>query len=158
MSMPTLQQLLDEYGASHRHRVNKLLHWICVPVIVWTVVALLWSLPFPAALKSQTIPLNWATITLALAQVFYFRLSPRLGLGVLVFIVFLWWLTAIVEAAAPLPLWQIAAGLFVLAWIGQFVGHVFERKRPSFFKDVQFLLIGPAWLMSFLYRRLGLRY
>ena len=156
--MQTLQQLLDEYGASHRNPVNKTLHWICVPVIVWTVIALLWSLPFPARLQSDTIPLNWALVVVVLAQVYYSRLSSSLGLGVLLFNVFLLWLTSIVDATAPIPLWQIALALFVLAWIGQFIGHVHEGKRPSFFKDLQFLLIGPAWLMSFLYQRLGLRY
>lgn len=156
--MQTLQQLLDEYGVSHRHPVNKTLHWICVPVIVWTVVALLWSLPYPAAWQVEGVPLNWATIALVLAQLYYFRLSLQLGFGVLMFNVFLLWLTSIADAAAALPLWQIAVALFVLAWIGQFIGHAVERKKPSFFKDLQFLLIGPAWLLSFLYQRLGLRY
>lgn len=156
--MRTLQQLLDEYGASHRNPVNKTLHWICVPVIVWTVIALLWSLPFPVALQSEAVPVNWATVALVLAQVYYFRLSLQLGLGVLLFNVFLLWLTAIVDNAVPWPLWLVAGALFVVAWVGQFIGHVYERKRPSFFKDLQFLLIGPAWLMSFLYRRLGLEY
>jgi uncharacterized membrane protein YGL010W len=63
-----------------------------------------------------------------------------------------------VDANAPWPLWQIAAVLFVLAWIGQFIGHKIEGKKPSFFKDLQFLLIGPAWLMSFVYRSAGLPY
>ena len=103
-------------------------------------------------------PLNWATVALVLAQLYYFRLSLSLGLGVLLFNVLLLWLTSIVDASAALPLWQIAVGLFVVAWIGQFIGHAIERKRPSFFKDLQFLLIGPAWLMSYLYRRLGLKY
>lgn len=156
--MRTLQQLLDEYGASHRNPVNKTLHWICVPVIVWTVIALLWSLPFPAALQSEAVPVNWATVALVLAQVYYFRLSLQLGLGVLLFNVFLLWLTAIVDNAVPWPLWLVAGALFVVAWVGQFVGHIYERKRPSFFKDLQFLLIGPVWLMSFLYHRLGLEY
>jgi len=48
--------------------------------------------------------------------------------------------------------------LFVLAWIGQFIGHAIEKKRPSFFKDVQFLMIGPMWLLANVYRRLGIRF
>ncbi len=156
--MQQLQPLLDEYGSSHVNRVNKLIHWLCVPPIVWSVVALLWSLPFPAALQSELIPINWATIAVVLAQVYYYRLSIRLGTGILLFLMFLLWLTVIVEAFAPWPLWQIAAAVFVIAWIGQFIGHVFEGKRPSFFKDLQFLLIGPAWLMSFAYKQLGLSY
>jgi len=156
--MQTLQQLLDEYGDSHVNRTNKLIHWVCVPPIVWSVVALLWSIPFPAALQSDSIPINWATIALLLTQIYYFRLSVRLGTGILLFNLFLLWLTTIIEAASPWPLWQVAVGVFVVAWIGQFIGHIFEGKRPSFFKDVQFLLIGPAWLMSFVYKTLGLAY
>ncbi|HLF31159.1 MAG TPA: Mpo1-like protein [Xanthomonadales bacterium] len=156
--MRNLQQLLYEYGDSHVNRVNKLIHWLCVPPIVWSVVALLWSLPFPAALQSNVIPINWATLALVLAQVYYYRLSVRLGSGILLFNLFLLWLTVMVEAAAPWPLWQVAAAVFVLAWIGQFIGHLLEGKRPSFFKDLQFLLIGPAWLMSFVYKQLGLNY
>ena len=69
-----------------------------------------------------------------------------------------WALIQVALAASPLPLWATALVLFVLAWLGQFWGHKVEGKKPSFFKDVQFLLIGPAWLMSFLYRRAGLAY
>lgn len=156
--MPKLQQLLDEYGSSHVNRTNKLIHWLCVPPIVWSVVAMLWSLPFPAALQSEIVPINWATIAVVLAQIYYYRLSIRLGTGILLFNMFLLWLTVMVEAAAPWPLWQVAVAVFVVAWIGQFIGHIFEGKRPSFFKDLQFLLIGPAWLMSFVYKQLGLDY
>jgi len=156
--MQTIQSLLDEYGESHVNRVNKIIHWICVPVIVWTVVALLWSIPFPAALQSSVAPVNWATLALLLAQVYYFKLSLSLGLGLalynlLMILVVLW-----VLGWSPWPLWQFASLIFVLAWIGQFIGHIFEGKRPSFFKDLQFLLIGPAWLMSFIYRLLGISY
>lgn len=154
--MQTIETLLDEYGESHRNPFNKLLHWIAVPVIVWTVVALLWSIPFP--LDIQAVPLNWATIALLLAQIYWFRLSLSLGLGLLLFNVIMIQLTVIVAQSAVYPLWQIALVIFILAWVLQFIGHAIERKRPSFFKDVQFLLIGPAWLMAFIYRFLGLKF
>lgn len=153
-----IDTLLDEYGASHVNPVNKAIHWLCVPPIVWSVVALLWSIPFPWAVGSGIVPLNWAVLGLLPAQVYYFRLSRRLGSGLLLCGLALLWLSAVVEANAPWPLWLIALVVFVLAWIGQFVGHVFEGKRPSFFKDLQFLLIGPAWLLSFVYRKLNLAY
>jgi uncharacterized membrane protein YGL010W len=156
--MLSVESLLTEYGESHQNPWNKLIHWICVPAIVWTVVALLWAIPFPAALQNDAVPINWATVALGLAQIYYIRLSPRLSLGLLLFNILMLWLTALVEAASPWPLWQVALAVFVLAWIGQFIGHMIEGKRPSFFKDLQFLLIGPAWLMAFLYRTLGLRY
>ncbi len=156
--MRKVQTLLDEYGESHQNRANKLIHWICVPVIVWSVVALLWSIPFPIEIGSGIVPVNWAVIALLFAQIYYFRLSRRLGLGLLLYNLLMLWLTAAVEQASPWPLWQVAVAVFVLAWIGQFIGHVYEGKRPSFFKDVQFLLIGPAWLMSFIYNKAGYKF
>jgi uncharacterized membrane protein YGL010W len=61
-------------------------------------------------------------------------------------------------ARTGLAVWKVSIVVFVIAWIGQFIGHSIEGKRPSFFKDLQFLLIGPLWLLSFVYRRLGIRY
>jgi uncharacterized membrane protein YGL010W len=58
----------------------------------------------------------------------------------------------------PWPLWILCLALFVVAWIGQFIGHHYEGKRPSFLKDVQFLMIGPLWLLSFVYRKLRIPY
>lgn len=156
--MRTIDRLLEEYGESHRNPVNKLIHWIAVPVIVWTVVALLWSIPFPLDTGIEAVPINWATLVLLLAQIYWFRLSLRLGLGLLLFSVFLVQATVLLAPMLTAPLWIVAALIFVGAWILQFIGHAVEGKRPSFFRDVQFLLIGPAWLMAFLYRALGFRY
>lgn len=156
--MSRLQTLLDEYGESHRHPANKAIHWLCVPAIVWTVVALLWSVPFPFDWRIGVVPVNWAVLVLMLAQVYYFALSLRLGLGLMLYNLIMFQLTVLVEATAPWPLWQVAAAVFVVAWIGQFIGHLIEGRKPSFFKDIQFLLIGPAWLMAFVYRAAGLRY
>lgn len=156
--MQTINQLLDEYGSSHVNKTNKIIHWICVPPIVWTVVALLWSLPFPGELSVMGIPVNWAVIAMILLQIYYFKLSTPLALGFVMVNIGLLMLTAYIESISPWPLWLVAAVVFVLAWIGQFIGHIFEGKRPSFFKDVQFLLIGPLWLLSALYRMAGVKY
>ncbi|KAA9130830.1 DUF962 domain-containing protein [Marinihelvus fidelis] len=156
--MTTLAALLDEYGESHRNAVNKLIHWVCVPVIVWTVIALLWAIPFPFDASLGPVPLNWAVIALVLAQLYYFRLSFSLGLGLLAYNLLMIAITFWVEQAAPWPLWAVALVVFVIAWIGQFIGHHIEGKKPSFLKDIQFLLIGPAWLMAFVYRAIGLKY
>jgi uncharacterized membrane protein YGL010W len=64
----------------------------------------------------------------------------------------------ILEGAISIDLWAISLIIFALAWIFQFVGHKIEGKKPSFFKDVQFLLIGPAWLMHFVYKKLNISY
>jgi uncharacterized membrane protein YGL010W len=154
--MRSAHELLDEYGESHLNPVNKALHWVCVPVILWTIVALLWALPFPDIIKLGGYPLNWAILALLMVQIYYFRLSLSLAIGMLVIIAVMLWLTHWVALNIAMPLWQVAAILFVIAWIGQFIGHAVEGKRPSFFKDVQFLLIGPAWLLSFIYKKAGI--
>lgn len=138
--MKTLAEWLDEYGESHQNRVNKTIHWICVPVIYFCVFALLYSLHPWAA---------WGGLVVALA--FYFPVSVPLALGMLA-------LTLAMLAAMPhVPqLLTVAIVLFVVAWIFQFIGHKVEGKKPSFFKDLQFLLVGPIWLLNFVYKRLGL--
>jgi uncharacterized membrane protein YGL010W len=155
--MRSVSDWLNEYGTSHENPTNKLLHWICVPPIVLAVMGFLWSAPVPAAFAAVSPWLNWATLAAAAAVIYYLALSPALALGVLLaFIVML----ALVEALEhlPWPLWLTSLVIFVVAWIGQFIGHALEGKRPSFFKDVQFLLIGPLWLLAAAYRRFSLPY
>jgi len=152
-----IDALLAEYGESHQNETNKAVHWICVPLIVWSIAALLWSLPVPAVFAG--LPgLNWLTLILGLSLVYYVILSVPLAVGFAAFAALCVGVIMLVDASFAAPLWQIAVGVFVLAWIGQFWGHKVEGKKPSFFKDVQFLLIGPAWLMSFLYKRWGINY
>jgi uncharacterized membrane protein YGL010W len=155
--MRTLTEWLGEYGESHQNATNKLLHWICVPPIVLSVLGLLWSIPVPQSFAALSPWLNWATISVVLALVYYLVLSPALTLGIaLGFGVMLF----IVQSldTLPWPLWATSIAIFVVGWIGQFIGHAVEKKRPSFFKDMQFLLIGPLWLIAALYRWLGIRY
>jgi uncharacterized membrane protein YGL010W len=155
--MRTASQWLDEYGASHRNSTNEVLHWICVPAIEWCVVGFLWITPFPFSIHTLHPEINWATLAVLAAAVYYLFLSPRLGVGALILLLLMLWSVEALSNNAPAPLWTIFTVVFVLAWIGQFIGHAIEGKRPSFFKDVQFLMIGPIWLLSNLYRRVGIR-
>jgi len=155
--MRSVSDWLSEYGASHQHPINKLLHWICVPPIVLAVLGFLWSVPVPAGFAAVSPALNWATLAAAAALLYYLVLSRALAIGILLAFVAL---LAIVQALAqlPWPLWATSLVIFVVAWTGQFIGHALEGKRPSFFKDLQFLLIGPLWLLAAAYRRLSVRY
>lgn len=151
--MKTAEQWLDAYGESHRHPINKALHWLCIPLITVSLLGLLASLPSPF----EAPWLNWPSLLLCLAVLYYARLSRPLAVGMAgCSVVFL--LLVRVMALLPLPLWQSSAIVFVLAWIGQFIGHSIEGKKPSFFEDLQFLLIGPMWLLAAIFRKLGLRY
>lgn len=150
--MQKIQNLLAEYGESHQNETNKLVHWVCVPLILFSLVGLLYSLKLPYFLLPD-IQLNVAHLTILAALIYYFKLSKSLTIGLLIFTLICLWLCYTIEEEA-LNLWLICIIIFILAWIGQFWGHKIEGKKPSFLKDLQFLLIGPAWLMSFIYEKL----
>jgi uncharacterized membrane protein YGL010W len=154
--MRTLSQWLNEYGECHRNPVNERLHFICVPAIVLSVFGLLSAAPAPR-LWMATPGLDWATLVAALALLYYVALSRRLAVGVLACFAVMFLIVHLLQAL-PWPLWAISLAIFVVAWIGQGIGHAIEGKRPSFFKDLQFLMIGPLWLLAAAYRRLGLNY
>jgi len=141
--MRKIDELFGRYGESHRNPTNKAIHWICVPLITWSLLAALSAWP-PLAVY----------VLIALAFVSYISLSLPIAIGMLV-----------VSAAMVLTLTIVTEHLlalslvvFAIAWIGQFIGHKIEGKKPSFFQDLKFLLIGPAWLLGFVYRRLGIAY
>jgi uncharacterized membrane protein YGL010W len=157
MATKTADQWFEEYGASHQNRVNKLIHWICVPLITACVIALVWEIPTPSWM--QAIPfLNWAVLLLALTLIFYLRLSIPLAIGMFIFCAAVIGVIAFIERTSMVAVWQWALIVLVVAWIGQFLGHRVEGKKPSFLQDVQFLLIGPVWLLGFLYRKFGIPY
>jgi uncharacterized membrane protein YGL010W len=159
--MRKIDSLLAEYGESHQNATNKTIHWICVPMIFFSIVGLIAAVPATPLqpLFDSTSPFaNWATVVLLLVTLYYLSLSVTLTIGMFLFAVLC---LIAVNAIARLniaPLWLISFIIFVVAWIGQFYGHKVEGKKPSFLKDVQFLLIGPAWLMHFIYKRLGIPY
>jgi uncharacterized membrane protein YGL010W len=159
--MRKIDLLLDEYGSSHQNHLNKSIHWICVPLIFFSIVGLLWSIPsgyFQSLLPGEAGKfINWGTIALALALVYYVSLSIPLFLGMLFIAICFSAICYFIEASGT-PLWLVCVIIFFLAWIGQFYGHKVEGKKPSFFKDLQFLLIGPAWLMSFIFKSLKVSY
>ncbi len=150
-SMKRLDTWLDQYGESHQNPTNKTIHWICIPLIMVSLLGMACALPIPGTTRW----LHLGTIGSALAIAYYFVLSPRLALGMIGIAGAM--LALVAEMATwSIPLWALSVGVFVAAWVGQFVGHKIEGKKPSFFEDLQFLLIGPLWLLADLYRRMGL--
>lgn len=160
--MSAAQALLDEYGESHQNPTNKAIHWVCVPLIYWSTVGLVWSIPAGplSDLLSGSVAVygNWASVGVLLSLVWFFRMSVPLGVGLTLWSGLMLFLCNAVESHVGLPLVQVCLAVFVLAWAGQFVGHQIEGKKPSFLKDIQFLLVGPMWLMHFIYRKLGITY
>jgi len=160
--MRTADEWFDAYGESHQNPKNKLIHWICVPVILYATVGLSWCIPRLG--MDQLLPgaagpyLNWGTLLVAGSILFYMRLSFMLAAGMALVSAGVVAGLVLVETHVPMPLWQFCLIVFVVAWVGQFIGHEIEGKKPSFFEDLQFLMIGPIWLLGFVYRKLGIRY
>jgi uncharacterized membrane protein YGL010W len=159
--MRNIDSLLLEYGESHQNKTNKLIHWFCVPAIFFSVVGLIFSIP--SGFLAVQLPFlgdyaNWASLTLFLMLAYYISLSPALTFGMLLFSAFCLFLANYLAITFPGMLAYISLAVFVLAWIVQFYGHKIEGKKPSFLKDVQFLMIGPAWLMHFIYKKIGIAY
>ena len=153
--MRTINELFEEYGSSHQHPVNVAIHKIAVPAITVSTLGMLWSLPFFFESYSW---LNWASLITVAALLYYFRLSKKLALGfaAIAAIIFylLWWLSFMRQISLFVPMLVV----FVVAWVLQFVGHHIEGRRPSFMKDVQFLLIGPLWILGHFYRFVQIRW
>jgi uncharacterized membrane protein YGL010W len=158
MPKKTADQWFAEYGESHQDHANELIHWICVPVIFFCVLGFLTTIPVPGNWLTVAPWFRWSLLAMVAVLFFYFRLSLPLALGVAAFMAICWALLMLLSAHSRWPIWQVCAVLFVAAWIGQFIGHKIEGKKPSFLNDIVFLLIGPAWLLSHVYRRLGIRY
>lgn len=160
--MRKIDQLLSAYGESHQNPTNKLIHWICVPAIFWSVVGLFWSIPnewLLTVFPNVSSPfLNWATFVLIAVLLYYFTLSFWLFAGMSIAVLGLLYFTLFIEQMGLMPVWQLSLIVFIIAWVVQFYGHKIEGKKPSFLKDVQFLMIGPAWLMHFIFKKIGIPY
>ena len=161
--MKSADTWFEEYGESHQNPTNKAIHWMCVPAILFATIGLFWAIPAPEAfrgvLEGRMEPLlNWGSLLVVVALGFYLRLSFSIFLGMaLISTLCLYGNLLILEQGTD-TLWQLNAAIFAIAWIFQFVGHKIEGKKPSFFQDIQFLLVGPAWLLHFVYKKTGVPY
>ena len=154
--MRRIDQLLDQYSGDHQNPTNQAIHMICVPAIVWSVTALLWTIPVAG---SWLKPGAFSALAMFLAWAYYWRLSRKLAMGLLVcFLGSVFLNRWIAETFGMASLLGLAIAVFVIAWIGQFIGHKVEGHRPSFFTDLVFLLIGPLWTLRKVYQRIGIGY
>lgn len=148
--MKTAQEYFDEYAQSHQNETNQLIHYICVPLIFLSVIGLLMSIP--TTFLEDNIKLynplveNWAFVIGILLSIFYARLGfwylIKMLLVIMLSIVINYWI------GNNINLLTASIIIFVGAWIGQFYGHKVEGAKPSFLKDIEFLLIGPLWVIE----------
>lgn len=146
--MRTASEWFELYGESHKNPINKAIHWVCIPMITLSTLGLLQRVPVGVG------HLHLGTALLVLSMLFYVRLSWTIAVGMFALgSVGIAINTAIASTGADLGV--VSAAVFFVAWLVQFVGHKIEGKKPSFFQDLQFLLVGPAWLLQAVYARFG---
>jgi len=154
--MMPAEDWLEQYGRGRAGFASGWLIWICVPVTVIGLTGLIWSLPVPAAFDDSVV-LNWGTLFLMAAVVYYFIVSINLAFGVLPFIVFdvlaVTWLDGL-----EVPLWSISGVALTLAVSAQLVSEHLRGRPVQVFRDLQYLMLGPLWLLAAVYRRLGIPY
>jgi uncharacterized membrane protein YGL010W len=139
-----LDRLLAHYEESHRHPTNELIHLIAIPAIMVSIVGLLYALH------------PWVAYAfVAASMVYYALLQAPLLLAIMVGWTVVMFALVHVMGDRVLP---ISAGIFVVGWIFQFVGHKIEGKKPSFFEDLQYLYVGPLFVAVQLLGRLGWPY
>lgn len=151
-------QWFAEHSLVHTNDSRDFIHWICVPLLFLSVLGLLWSIPVPAGIAAGMPGFRWSLAAIAVALMYYVRISMPLAAGLLVFILLCHFVLHQIALRSPWPVWQVCIALFVIGWIGELVGRVIERRIPSLARDLEFILIGPAWLLSKLYRKYGIGY
>ena len=154
-----IDQLFEEYADSHQNQTNKFIHWICVPLIFFTIVGFISLIPAPHFCAPYFGCISIASIVaLFLVTIFYFTLSWRISLIMLLIMLLLEHFAYAINVHFKENSWIIYLSIFVITWIFQFIGHKIEGKKPSFLKDLQFLLVGPIWLLHFILKKIGIPY
>ena len=153
--MKSLDQWLTAYGESHQNSTNQVIHKIMVPLIMFSILGLMWIIPVPKFLANISY-LNWATMFGCLCLVFYALLSFKMLLGMILMIIPMFLLINYIAIEFSDIMLYLMIGIFIVAWIFQFIGHKIEGKKPSFLEDLLFLLIGPLWVLKSFYRVIGI--
>lgn len=157
--MRKIDLLFAEYAESHRNATNKLIHWICVPLIFWTILGFISIIPSRAIGFRYIGEISYVSFAaIALVTVFYMRLSVLISLIMFFVMILMESFAYGINIRFKGDSWMVYLSVFIATWILQFVGHKIEGKKPSFLKDLQFLLVGPIWLLSFILKKLGIRY
>ena len=152
--MKTVEEQLANYKSVHFNKQNIKTHFVGVPLIVWAITVLLSLNTFTFELANQMVSYTPAIIFFTITMFYYLKLHIKLALGMLIYIGINIYLASQV-AALDNALW-IAIFAFIVGWVIQFIGHIYEKAKPAFFDDIMGLAIGPLFLMAEFYFALGL--
>lgn len=157
--MRKIDLLFAEYSESHRNSTNKLIHWICVPLIFWSILGFISLIPSKSIGFIYIGEISYVSFAaIALVTIFYMRLSVVISIIMFILMVIMESFAYGINIRFKENALIVYLSVFVVTWIFQFVGHKIEGKKPSFLKDLQFLLVGPIWLLSFILKKTGIRY
>ena len=148
--MKTLNDWLERYAAYHKNPVNIVIHMICVPLIFWSLLGVVWSIPAPEFLA--LFPRIWVKLFILLGLWFYWQLSEFATLLMLLVSIACLFSFYLLRQYYPYPefLIYLFFAVFIVAWLGQLIGHKIEGKKTAFIQDLFFLLIGPVWVLKHL--------
>ncbi len=155
MAMSEVDGWLEHYEETHRDLSYPAVYWSAVLMALLGTVGLLWSLPIPDEFFEISPLLNWGSAFLMATAVYYFIISIPLAIGLLPFVLAVAWLQLWLEQSDYSPM-RVCAGLLAAGVIGLWLGHHRQRSIGAVLQDLQLIMIGPAWLMSVLYRRIGI--
>jgi uncharacterized membrane protein YGL010W len=153
--MGETEDWLSRYAESHAELSSPLVYWFAVPLVVLGTVGLLWSLPVPDEFYAISPLVNWGSLFLMAATVYYFIISVPLAIGMLPFVIGLALIQSWLEATQRSPA-RVATVLLIAGIIGLLLSRRRGRTAKLVFQDLQLMMIGPAWLLSVLYRRMGI--
>ena len=156
--MKTIHEWNDEYSRYHKNKINKIIHWICIPLIMFSLLGLLSKINI-IKLDTDSIffSIRGLEVFIIIAIGYYLKISKSLAIGMsLITLLFVLIIESINKNDEIMQIY-LYLGIFIISWIGQFIGHKIEGKKPAFFKDLQFLLIGPLWLLAYIYKKLNIK-
>ncbi len=146
---------LTNFGAHRQDVTSPALYWVSMIALLLGFVGLLWSIPVPRAFDEISPFLNWGTAFLIATLVYYFIISVSLALGMVPFILGIaaieTWLVTL-----PTPVGYVASILVGISISGLCFGHYMNKGVRAVLRDVQLLMIAPIWLLSNLYKKLGI--
>ncbi|MGL6127103.1 DUF962 domain-containing protein [Chryseobacterium artocarpi] len=157
--MRKVDLLFAEYSKSHRNATNKFIHWICVPLIFCSILGFISLIPSSHFCVSYFGCISIVSlVAVALISLYYIRLSLLIGITMILIMLLAEHFIYLTNISIGKQSWIVYLSVFVITWIFQFIGHKIEGKKPSFLKDLQFLLIGPIWLLGFILKKTGIKY
>lgn len=157
--MRKVDLLFAEYSKSHRNATNKFIHWLCVPLIFCSILGFISLIPSSHFCISYFGCISIVSlVAVALISLYYLRLSFLIGITMILIMLLAEHFIYLTNISLGKKSWMLYLSVFIITWIFQFIGHKIEGKKPSFLKDIQFLLIGPIWLLGFILKKTGIRY